>query len=174
MKWRVVSERPLYTDDWLNIGVADVELPDGRRLEHRLIRTRPGAGAVVIDDERRVLLLWRHRFITDTWGWEIPIGRIEEGESPAAAAAREFEEETGWRPGPLRRPLDVQPTPGISTSEHHIYRADKATHIGDAVDRHEADRVSWIPLADVRGLIGKAAITSGTTLAALLYVLTEP
>jgi 8-oxo-dGTP pyrophosphatase MutT (NUDIX family) len=174
MKWRVLSERPLYTDDWLNIGVADVELPDGRRLEHRLIRTRPGAGAVVIDDERRVLLLWRHRFITDTWGWEIPIGRIEEGESPAAAAAREFEEETGWRPGPLRQLLTVQPTPGISTSEHHIYRADKATHIGDAADRHEADRVSWIPLADVRELIGKAAITSGTTLAALLYVLTEP
>ena len=174
MKWRVLSERTLYTDDWLNIGVADVELPDGRRLEHRLIRTRPGAGAVVIDDERRVLLLWRHRFITDTWGWVIPIGRIEEGESPGAAAAREFEVETGWRPGPLRQLLTVQPTPGISTSEHHIYRADKATHIGDATDRHEADRVSWIPLADVRELIGKAAITSGTTLAALLYVLTEP
>lgn len=173
MKWRVVSEESLYADDWLNVQIADIELPDGSRLEHRLIRTRPGAGAVVIDDERRVLLLWRHRFITDTWGWEIPIGRIEEGESPADAAAREFEEETGWRPGPLKPLLTVHPTPGISTSEHHIYRADKATYIGDAADPHEADRVVWTPLADVRELIGKAAITSGTTLAALLYVLTE-
>jgi len=48
----------------------------------------------------------------NTWGWEIPIGRIEEHETPADAAAREFEEETGWRPGPLRHLINVQPTPG--------------------------------------------------------------
>jgi 8-oxo-dGTP pyrophosphatase MutT (NUDIX family) len=174
MQWKVVSERPLYMDDWLDVRVADVELPDGRHLEHRLIRTRPGAGAVVIDSNQRVLLLWRHRFITDTWGWEIPIGRVEEGESPIDAAAREFEEETGWRPGPLRHLISVQPTPGLSTSEHHIYRADEAVYIGDATDSFESERVTWKPLADLRSLIGKEEITSGTTLAALLYVLSEP
>ena len=31
---------------------------------------------------RGVLLLWRHRFTTDTWGWEVPAGRIDPGESP--------------------------------------------------------------------------------------------
>jgi 8-oxo-dGTP pyrophosphatase MutT (NUDIX family) len=79
-----------------------VELPDGRHLEHRLIRTAPGAGAVVVDDQQRVLLLWRHRFITGSYGWEIPIGKVEPGEEPTDSAAREVEEETGWRPGPLR------------------------------------------------------------------------
>jgi hypothetical protein len=29
---------------------------------------------VVMDEDDRVLLLWRHRFITDTWGWEVPAG----------------------------------------------------------------------------------------------------
>jgi 8-oxo-dGTP pyrophosphatase MutT (NUDIX family) len=174
MEWRVVSERPLYNDDWLDIRIADVELPDGRRLAHRSIRTPPGAGAVVVDSDRRVLLMWRHRFITGTWGWEIPIGKVEEGESPADAAAREFEEETGWRPGPLRHLIYVQPTPGLSTSEHHIYRADRASYTGKAVDGFESERVAWVPLADVRSLIGKAEIVSGTTLAALLYVLSEP
>jgi 8-oxo-dGTP pyrophosphatase MutT (NUDIX family) len=174
MEWRVVSERPLYSDEWLDIRVADIELPDGRHLEHRSIRTPPGAGAVVVDGDRRVLLMWRHRFITSTWGWEIPIGKVEEGESPADAAAREFEEETGWRPGPLRRLIYVQPTPGLSNSAHHIYRADEATYIGKAADSFESERVAWVPLADVRPLIGKAEIVSGTTLAALLYVLSEP
>ena len=32
MHWRVVSERPLYEDDWLDIRIADIELPDGRHL----------------------------------------------------------------------------------------------------------------------------------------------
>ena len=84
-------------------------MPDGRHLEHRLIRTAPGAGAVVVDDQQQVLLLWRHRFITGSYGWEIPIGKIEAGEDPADSAAREVEEETGWRPGPLRPLLRVEP-----------------------------------------------------------------
>ncbi|WP_424529470.1 NUDIX hydrolase [Sphaerisporangium viridialbum] len=173
MRWKVNSEEPLYTDQWLDIRLADVELPDGRHLDHRLIRTAPGAGAVVTDDQRRVLMIWRHRFITDTWGWEIPIGKIDSGEEPIAAAAREVEEETGWRPGPLRPLLYTQPTNGISDSEHHIFRADSATHLGPPTEGWESERIEWVPLTDIRRLIDKRDIVSGTTLAALLYILTE-
>jgi 8-oxo-dGTP pyrophosphatase MutT (NUDIX family) len=174
MEWKVGPQRSLYADDWLDVRVADVELPNGQHHEHRLVCTRPGAGAVAVNRDLHVLLLWRHRFITRTWGWEIPMGRIEEGESPVDAAAREFEEETGWRPGPLRHLIYVQPTPGLSTSEHSIFRADEATHVGEAADKSEAKRVAWVPLADVRALIEKREISSGTTVAALLYVLSEP
>jgi 8-oxo-dGTP pyrophosphatase MutT (NUDIX family) len=174
MEWKVGQQRSLYVDDWLDVRVADVELPDGQHLQHRLVRTRPGAGVVAINRDQRVLLLWRHRFITSTWGWEIPMGGIEEGESHVDTAAREFEEETGWRPGPLHPLITVQPTPGLSTSRHHIFRADEATYIGEAADKSESDRVAWMPLADVRPLIKKGEMTSGTTIAALLYILSEP
>jgi 8-oxo-dGTP pyrophosphatase MutT (NUDIX family) len=173
MRWQVHSEDSLYTDRWLDIRVADVELPDGRHLDHRLIRTAPGAGAVVTDEQNRVLLIWRHRFITDTWGWEIPIGKIEEGEEPMAAAAREVEEETGWRPGPLRPLLYTQPTNGISDSEHHIFLADSSQHIGPPTEAWEAERIEWVPLTDIRRLIDKHDIVSGTSMNALLYVLSE-
>jgi 8-oxo-dGTP pyrophosphatase MutT (NUDIX family) len=173
MHWVVHSEQPLYRDPWLDIRVADVELPDGRHLEHRLIRTAPGAGTVVVDQQRRVLLLWRHRFITGSQGWEIPIGKIESGEEPADSAAREVEEETGWRPGPLHPLLRVEPTPGISDSVHHLYRADSARRIGPPEDDFESDRVEWVPLDDIPRMIGRGEIASGTTLAALLYTLTN-
>jgi 8-oxo-dGTP pyrophosphatase MutT (NUDIX family) len=127
----------------------------------------------VLDDQRRVLMIWRHRFITDSWGWEIPIGKIESGEEPIAASAREVEEETGWRPGRLRPLLYTQPTNGISDSVHHIFRADGATHLGPPTEGWESERVGWIPLTGIRPLIDKRDIISGTTLAALLYVLTE-
>ena len=121
---------------------------------------------------RQVLLLWRHRFITDTWGWEIPFGKIDPGEDPARAAARETEEETGWRPGSLTPLLRVEPTPGISDSVHHIYLADGAERIGPPEDDFESDHVSWIPLADIPALVSQGEISTGTTLAALLYALT--
>ncbi|HXP21029.1 MAG TPA: NUDIX domain-containing protein [Streptosporangiaceae bacterium] len=79
------------------------------------------------------------------------MGKVEEHESPAEAAVDgECEEETGWRPGPLRHLIVVQPTPGISNSEHHIYRADEAAHIGRPVDGFESERITWVPLAELR------------------------
>lgn len=172
MRWTVHSEKPLYEDEWLDIRLADVELPDGRHLEHRLIRSQPGAGCVAVRDEQ-VLLLWRHRFITDTWGWEIPFGKIDPGEEPARAAARETEEETGWRPGSLTPLLRVEPTPGISDSVHHIYLADGAERIGPPADNFESDHVSWVPLAGIPALVSQGEISTGTTIAALLYALTR-
>src|SRR5947207_13735272 len=129
MRWTVHSEKPLYEDEWLDIRLADVELPDGRHLDHRVIRTMPGAGAVVLNEQRQVLLLWRHRFITDTWGYEIPMGGIDPEEDPETAAAREVEEETGWRPGPLQPLLYVEPSNGLIDARHHIFIADTATYI---------------------------------------------
>lgn len=170
MRWTVHSEKTLYRDRWVHLLTADVELPDGRHLDHRLIRTSaPGAGAAVVNDDK-VLLMWRHRFITDTWGYEIPIGSIDEGEEPVAAAAREFEEETGWRPGPLRALVYTQPTPGIMTSEHHVFYADSATYRGPPVDGFESDRIEWVPLARIPELIDARQIVAGTTLVALLYL----
>ncbi|GAA3746122.1 NUDIX hydrolase [Salinactinospora qingdaonensis] len=171
MRWTVYSEKPLYQDRWLDIRVADIEIPGGRRLEHRLIRSAPGAGAVVTNGAGEVLLLWRHRFITDSWGYEIPVGGIESGESPESAAAREVEEETGWRPGPLRPLIYTQPTSGISDSEHHIFHTDNAEHIGEPTEVWESERIDWVALHRVPELISNREIVSGTTMNALLYLI---
>ena len=147
MRWTVHAIRDLYRDRWVHLQAADVELPDGRHLDHRIIRTAaPGAGIVVVRDGK-VLLIWRHRFITDTYAWEIPQGGPKDGETLADAAVREAEEETGWRPqGPIRPLLYSQPSPGIMTSEHHIFRADDATYTGPPADAFESDKIDWLPL----------------------------
>lgn len=55
--------------------MADVELPDGRHLDHTVIRERPVVLCVALNDHDEALLICRHRFIPDTWGWEAPGGR---------------------------------------------------------------------------------------------------
>lgn len=168
------SERSLYADRWLDLRLADVELPDGRHLDHRLLRMAPSAGALVVDDRQRVLLIWRHRFITDRWGWEMPMGGIADGETPAAAAAREVEEETGWRATRLRPLAYFQPTAGIMDSAHHVFHADGAQQVSAPEDDFESTRIEWVPLGQVRELIDKQEIVSTSTAAGLLYLLTEP
>lgn len=54
---------------------------------------------VLVDDQDRVLLLWRHRFVQDRWGWELPGRLIDEGEESSETAARELEKQTGYQAG---------------------------------------------------------------------------
>jgi 8-oxo-dGTP pyrophosphatase MutT (NUDIX family) len=172
MRWIVHGERTLYQDLWVHVASADVELPDGRHLDHRLVRTATAGAGLVLVQHGSVLLMWRHRFITDTYGWEIPIGSIEAGEDPAVAAARETEEETGWRAtGPIEPLLYAQPSPGLMASEHFIFHATEATYVGPPVDDFESDKVEWVPLADVPSLIRERHISSGTTMNALLFAI---
>ena len=172
MRWQVHGERSLYESDWVNLRLVDVELPDGSRFEHHVVRTPyEAAGVVVADPTRGVLLLWRHRFITDTWGWEVPAGHVDAGESPEAAAAREVLEETGWRPGPLRHLVTYNPMNGLADKRFHLFVAEGATHVGEPSDVNEAERVAWVPLDEVRRLARAGEMRDGLSLTAVLYAL---
>lgn len=168
--WRNLGERTVYENPWVTVNMADVELPDGRHLDHTVIHLRPVAVAAVVNADNEVLMLWRHRFITGAWGWELPSGGIAEGEDPATAAARELEEETGWRPGPMQLLLAVDPMPGISTSHHRVYWSTTAEQIGEPRDAFESARREWVPLKSVPDMVARGEIRSANAVAALLML----
>lgn len=170
MKWIVHSERSIYRSDWVCLSLADVELPSGPRLEHHVVRMPAQAAGVVIDDPGRgVLLLWRHRFITDSWGWEIPGGRIDSGESPIEAAERETVEETGWCPGALSPLVRYFPINGLSDQTFHVFTATAATHVGDPTEPDEAEKIRWMRWPEIRRAITNGEIRDGMSLTALLH-----
>jgi 8-oxo-dGTP pyrophosphatase MutT (NUDIX family) len=173
VQWTKQNEQTVYENRWFSVNLADVELPDGRHLDHFLIRLRPVAVATVVNEANEVLLLWRHRFITDSWGWEIPAGNIDAGESPVEAAAREALEETGWRPAPLRPLLDYFPANGVSDQCHHLFLATgTATHVGEPTDPSESERVEWLPVPELRRVVTNGEMSNGLSLTAVLYALT--
>ncbi len=172
MRWTVHGERSIYDSEWMRLVLVDVEIPGVERFDHHVVRfPQAASGTVVHDPERGVLLLWRHRFITDTWGWEIPAGRIEAGEAPEAAAARETLEETGWRPGALTRLGAYAPSNGSSDQIFHVFMADGAQHVGDPTDVGESERIDWVAVDELRSLIADGEITDGLSLTALLWAL---
>lgn len=71
MRWDVHGERKLYESEWVTLALTDVEIPaigakPAVRFEHHVVRMPAAAtGVVVHDPEKGILLLWRHRFITD-------------------------------------------------------------------------------------------------------------
>jgi 8-oxo-dGTP pyrophosphatase MutT (NUDIX family) len=171
-RWRVHGERAVYSSEWIQVGLADVEFPDGGRTEHHIVRMRPAAIAAVLDDSgERALFMWRHRFVPDLWNWELPGGFVEDGEDPAVAASREVEEETGWRPRNLEHLVTFEPMIGMITTPHHVYLARGAERVGDPTEVNEMQQLRWIPLTDVPHLIANGKVCSSGALVALLHVL---
>jgi len=61
--WKTLSEEPVVRTPWFQVGLADVELPDGRRIDHCLFRLPPVVLTAMHDQQDRVLLILRYRFI---------------------------------------------------------------------------------------------------------------
>lgn len=173
MKWTVHGSRDVYDEQpWVRVSLADVEVPGGDRFEHHVVHVgRPASGVIVVNDAHEILLLWRHRFITDTWGYEIPAGGIDAGESAIDAGHREVLEETGWAPGPLTELLTYFPMNGLSDQTFTIFTAQGATHVGDPVDASESERIEWVPLEDVKAAIRRGEMPDGLSLTGMTYAL---
>ncbi len=172
MKWQVHGRRPIYDSEWVSLSLIDVEVPGGARYEHHAISSKDAAGVLVHDPERGVMLMWRHRFLGDEWGYEVPGGMIEPGESPEQAARRECIEEAGWSPGPLRLLQRFRPIAGQSTQEFWVFAAQGGELVGTP-SSDEAERVDWVSTDELRGIVAENQVLDALSVIAVLHHLAD-
>jgi 8-oxo-dGDP phosphatase len=170
--WKVLGEQVVDDTRRLRLSIASVELPDGVRFEQYVLRMPKAAIVVVLDDAREhVLMMWRHRFVIDRWLWELPGGYVDPDEDPAVTAAREVEEETGWRPRDVVPLVSLQPSVGTTDAEHLLFVSQGAEYIGEPEDINEAERVEWIRIDSLRERIAAGEIVGAASLVGLLHVI---
>ena len=136
-----------------------------------MIRLHRVALVVLLDDHDQVLMLWRHRFVPDLWGWEPPGGLVDADEEPSDAAARELEEETGYRAGRVEPLVAFRPMPGVVDAEHFVFVGRNPERADDPTDLSGATRAEWVPLGSVPGLIDAGDIWDAGSLLALSRML---
>jgi 8-oxo-dGTP pyrophosphatase MutT (NUDIX family) len=120
------------------------------------------------DDQERVLLILRYRFIPGSWGWELPSGLADPVEDFAVAAAREAFKETGWEAENPELLLRLEASAGLTDSVHHVYRSTRARQLGEP--GYETVRMEWFPLGDMPAMIAGGEIRAASTAAAVLMI----
>ncbi|OZM71710.1 NUDIX hydrolase [Amycolatopsis antarctica] len=170
--WRTYGERLVYDNRWVQLALVDVQAPNGNRWEYHVVHLARIAIALVVNDRDEALMLWRYRFATKQWGYELLGGLVDDGEDSAATAAREAAEESGWQPtGEGKHLVSFEPLPGQVTAPMDVYLWRGAEHIGDPTDTEEVGRVEWVPLSRVNELAQRQELLGSGTLVALLYYL---
>lgn len=162
--------KSIYKGRVVNLNLETVTLPNGATVELELIH-HPGATAIVpMKDEETVLLIRQYRHAAGGYILEIPAGKLDPGEDPRNCAARELEEEIGFRAASLEPMISFYSTPGFTDEVIHIFKATGLTPGTQNLGRDEVLAVIELPLERAIAQIEDGTIRDGKTIIGLQAV----
>lgn len=169
---RRMNRTTIYESDWVCLYRDKVAMPDGRILEayHKLHIPHESSCIVIANDKEEILLIQSRRYITEKLEWEIPAGRIEDGETPEEAAKREALEETRCTVRELTCFGCQNPCNGMSDLKLHMFGARVESEISD-FDENEVQAKKWVPKEKVLEMLRTNEIQCGISISALLYAI---
>jgi ADP-ribose pyrophosphatase len=166
---RILRSKIIYKGPVFGVRRDEVLEPGGVRTTREVV-THPGSVVILpLLPDGRILLVRQYRHATRQFLWELVAGRIERGENPRQAAARELLEETGYRAKRYRLFLDIFPTPGFLEERMYILLAQGLTS-GDArPEEDEKISARVFSRSQLRQMIRRGKLRDAKTIAGLLY-----
>jgi len=144
-----------------------LRMPDGEVVQRDLIRY-PGAAVVLpILADGAIVMIRNYRFAVDEELLELPAGLLERGEAPAACAARELTEETGYRAGKIAKLGWFYPGPGTNDELMHSFLATDLSLGKQNLEAYEQIEVEVFEETEVRQMVADGRIHDGKTIATL-------
>ena len=181
-KARVLSSRISYQGPVFSVTTDEVEEPGGVRARRDVIRHSGSIVVLAVDDatkaggkaEPRVLLERQYRHAAQSMMWELPAGRIDDGETSLTAAKRELLEETGYSARQWKRVLHFYVSPGFLDETMTIYLA-RSLQAGKA--QPEADEriaVRFFSLSEAKRMALNGRIQDAKTISGILWLAQMP
>src|SRR5271169_6328520 len=168
---KVLSSKTIYTGAIFGIRRDEVIEPSGVRTTREMI-THPGSVVVLpVLPDGRIVMIRQYRHAAKQYLWELVAGRIDEGEAPRKAAARELMEETGYRAKKFTIFLDVFPTPGFLEERMYILLAEGLT-LGEAEpEEDEKIEVKAYTRRQLETMMQNGKLHDAKSIAGILYYL---
>jgi len=167
LKSTVVYEGPVF-----GVRRDEVLEPEGLRATREVV-THPGSVVVLpVLEDGRVVLIRQYRHATRQYLWELVAGRMDPGETPKRAAARELLEETGYRAKRFSVFLDVFPTPGFVEERMFILLAEGLTAGEAQPEEDEKIEVRAYSLKELKEMIRRGKLRDAKSVAGILYYVT--
>jgi ADP-ribose pyrophosphatase len=159
--------RRIFKGRVVTLDIDTVTLPNGATIELEMIH-HPGAAAVVpMKEDGTVILIRQYRHAAGGYIYEIPAGKLHPGEDPKLCAARELQEEIGYRADSLELLTSILTTPGFTDEVIHIYKGTGLTKGKQDLDHDEVIEIVELPLEKALAQIIDGTIRDGKTIVGL-------
>ena len=162
------KQREIYAGKIIRLTLDTVLLPNGATAELEIVHHPGGATVVALDAENRVCLLRQFRHAAGGWLWELPAGKLDNGEAPLLCAQRELEEEAGMQAADWQSLGRIISSPGVFTEVIHLYLARALSAVPTRMEAHEVIEVHWLPWSEALCMAQAGEIEDAKTLAGLL------
>ncbi|WP_027219041.1 NUDIX hydrolase [Butyrivibrio fibrisolvens] len=167
-----LNRTTIYECDHVCLYSDRVALPSGNIIEnyYQIHYPKKAVAVVIMNEKEEILLIQNRRYTVDRLEWEVPAGRIEDGESPEDAALREAMEETGCELSDLQYLCQYNPSNGMSDSLVHCFCA-KVLSEKNFTDSDEINSKKWFSKQEYLDLLRLNGTRDGVTILAILYAL---
>lgn len=146
-----------------------VQLPDGKTAVWDFVGHNGAAAAVAVMEDGRLLMVSQYRNALDRYTLEIPAGGLQTPDEPTMdAAARELEEETGYRCGKIEKLITIRTTVAFCNEKIDIYLATDLKKTHQHLDEDEYVDAKFYTLDELEEMIYSGKIEDSKTIAAIL------
>jgi len=170
---KVVSSRIMYHGPVFRVVSDQVIEPSGVQVRRDIVRHQGSVVIMAVDEskpEPQILLERQYRYAPGDYLWELPAGRVDEGESELAGAKRELLEETGFRARQWKRVLRYYASPGFVDETMAVYLARDLVR-GQAQPEYDEDiKTRFFPLSTVVQMATSGRLRDGKTIAGVLWL----
>ncbi len=145
----------------------NVELATGQKSFREVVK-HSGGVVILAEKEDKILLVKQFRYPMKEVMFELPAGKLENGEDPFEAAKRELEEETGYCANKWTNLGYVYTSPGYSDEKLYLYKAEDLEFTHCHPDEGEIIQAFEYKYDDVLKMITNGKINDAKTLCAIL------
>lgn len=142
--------------------------PDGFEIHRCVVNHRGSAVMTAVDEGGRVLLVRQYRLPARASLWELPAGRLDEGETALQAAKRELLEETGYRARHWKKLVTFYASPGYVAEKMTIFVATGLSKGTAQPMEDERIRCRWFTPQQLEAWLRAGKIRDAKTLIGLL------
>lgn len=164
--WTVLDSEVEYETGWFTGGYDLIEQPDGSTKRYYWAELASAVVVVARTDDRVVFVEQYRPTIRETH-LELPAGIVEDGESYTTAAARELEEETGFRPSSTALLQEYAVATGVLRHDRGIVYAEGLEPGERELDNNEFLEVRTVPVSEALERVREGP-TNDATLSGLL------
>ncbi len=169
----MLSSRVVYRGPVFYVTSEQVQEPAGVRVRRDIVRHQGSVVVLPVDEtgvQPRVLLARQYRYAAGQYLWELPAGRIDEGEDALSAAKRELQEETGYTAAEWRRALFFWASPGFLDETMSLYLARGLQRGKAKPEEDEVITMRLFPTAAAVRMVMRGVIRDAKTIAGVLWL----